>query len=131
MHRLAAVLLVLLVGCGGDSRSKPSRPPAAVSGVVDLEKPQAGAPDAGTSAGHGNEVAVATTSADVFSFTGRIDPPDSHVNVSDGVVRLEPSGRFTVATASPAEGAKQLRIDATRTGHRPWSVDVRVTRGDP
>jgi hypothetical protein len=130
MHRCAIAvfaLFALVIGCGGESR--PAGPPPAVSGSVALEKPQAGAPDAGTSAGHGNEGAIATTSSDVFSFTGRVDPADSKVEVSDGVVRVEPSGRFTVATISPREGAKELRIDATRPGHRPWSLDVRLTRG--
>jgi hypothetical protein len=126
MYRIVLVALVALAGCGGES--KPAGAPPAVSGSVDLEKPQAGPPDAGTSAGHGNEAAVATTSADVFSFTGRVQPADSEVEVSDGVVRVEPSGRFTVATTAPASGTKDVRIDAAKAGHRPWSLDVRITR---
>jgi hypothetical protein len=131
--RTAAIVLTaaaLLSGCGGDSRPAPGAA-AAVSATVELPKATAGAPDAGTRAGHGNDVVNATTAADVFSFTGRVDPPDSAVSVSDGVVRVEPSGRFTVATTAPAGGTKRLRVGATRAGHRPWSLDVRVSRGEP
>jgi hypothetical protein len=109
MRRVAIALTAatLLAGCGGGSK------PAPVSGTVDLAK------------------ATATTSADVFSFTGRVDPPDSTVTVSDGVVRVEPSGRFTVATTAPAGGTKRLRVEATLAGHPPWSIDVRLSRGQP
>jgi hypothetical protein len=130
MPRRALVLIALLAaGCGGDS--KPSGPPPAVTGTVDLERPRAGAPDAGTMAGHGNEAAVAQASSEVFSFTGRVKPANSKVTVSDGVVRTEPSGRFTFATASPASGTKAVRIDGTRPGHRAWSLDVRLNRAAP
>jgi hypothetical protein len=129
MRRFAIVIVALVAGCGG--HSEPAGPPPAVSGVVDLEKPSAGPPDAGTSAGHGNDGAVATTSADVFSFTGRVDPPGSAVRVDDGVVRVEPSGRFTVATQSPREGTKELRLEGSKAGHRPWTLDVRLTRAEP
>lgn len=132
MRRLAIALTApaLFLGCGGHSKPAPG-PGAAVSATVELTKATAGAPDAGTRAGHGNDVVNATTAADVFSFTGRVDPPDSAVRVSDGVVRVEPSGRFTVATTAPAAGVKRVRIDATLAGHRPWSLDVRLSRGEP
>jgi hypothetical protein len=132
MRRIAIALTAaaLLPACGGDS--KPDQgPAAAVSATVDLTKARAGAPDAGTRAGHGNDVVNATTAAGVFSFTGMVDPPDSAVTVSDGVVRVEPSGRFTVATAAPAGGTKRLRLDATLAGHEPWSLDIRLSRGEP
>jgi hypothetical protein len=125
-----AALVAVVAGCGGESK-KPEQPPPAVSGTVDLDEPQAGAPDAGTSAGHGNEAALATTSSDVVSFTGRVEPVDSTVAVSEGVVRVEPSGRFTVAIASPSSGTKEVRIDASKDGHRPWSLDVRINRAAP
>ena len=128
MRRTAIALSasVLIAGCGGDSR-----PASAVSATVELPKATAGAPDAGTSAGHGNDVANATTAAEVFSFTGRVDPPESEVAVSDGVVRVEPSGRFTVATAAPSSGTKRLRLAATLPGRRAWSLEVRVSRREP
>ena len=120
MGRWIVAALAILAGCS--SATKTPVGPVAVVGSVDLEKPRAGAPDGGTSAGHGNEVAVATTSSDVFSFTGRVDPPDSVVEVSDGVVRVEASGRFTVGVASPASGTKALTLRATHPARRPWSL---------
>jgi hypothetical protein len=130
---LAALLASAAAGCGGGSdgdRDRPA-PGARVTGVVDLDRPRAGAPDAGTAAGHGADGGVGTTAAAAFSFTGRVDPPDSRVRVSDGDVRQEPSGRFTVAVLSPARGSKDVRIDGTKPGHRPWRIDVRVVRGEP
>jgi len=127
--RLAAVALIaLLAGCGGDGK-RAAGPPIAAS--LDLATATAGAPDAGTSAGHGNDVANATTAADVFSFTGRVAPADSRVRVSDGEVRVEPSGRFTVATTAPSSGTKRLRVDASKAGRQPWSIEVRLTRAAP
>jgi hypothetical protein len=137
MRRTAFLVSVLLAGCGGgggggggddDARPRPEPP---ISGTVDLERPRAGAPDAGTVAGHGADAGIGTTSAEAFSFTGRVSPPDSAVRVSEGDVRVEPSGRFTVAVLSPRRGDKQVTIEATKPGHRSWRVDVRVTRGEP
>jgi hypothetical protein len=133
VRRTLLALSLLLAGCGGgdDDDAPGDRPPSAaraVTGALDLERPRAGAPDAGTAAGHGNDGGVGTTSSAAFSFTGRVDPPDSRVAVSEGAVRVEPSGRFTVAVASPRSGTKQVRVEATKPGHRPWRVDVRVVR---
>jgi hypothetical protein len=129
MKMAAALVTLLAAGCGSGG-DKPSTEPR-TTGTVDLERPAAGPPDAGTSAGHGNEGAVATTSADVFSFVGQVDP-GSAVKVAGGVVRTESSGRFTVATTSPEQGvAKELRIEAAKPGRRPWTFEVRLERGAP
>ena len=123
------IALLLVAGCGGSDDSAPTE--RRVTGSVDLAKPRAGAPDAGTAAGHGADAGVGTTGAPAFSFTGRVEPPDSAVRVSEGAVRVEPNGRFTVAVASPSRGTKQVTIEATKPGHRPWRIDVRVVRGQP
>ena len=128
--RRAFVLLALLAaGCGGGS--EPAAERLAVRGTVDRDKPRAGAPDAGTAAGHGNDGGVGTTSSAAFSFTGKVRPADSRVTASAGAVRVEPSGRFTVAVASPRSGAKRVRLRAVKAGHRPWRLDVRVVRAEP
>ena len=126
---MVLLLIALIAGCGGES-DQPSRD-LAVTGEVDLQKPRAGAPDAGTAAGHGNDGAIVTTGATVLSFTGTVTPPDSRVTVSDGVVRVEQSGRFTLAVASPKSGSKTVRIAAAKPGHRTWRTEVRVLRGEP
>ena len=120
---------MLLAGCG--SSGVPPRRDLAVTGRLDLPKPAAGQPDAGTAAGHGNDGGVASTGVAVVSFTGTVRPPDSTITVSDGVVRVEPSGRFTVAIRSPRRGAKDVRIEATKSGHRPWRTTARVVRTEP
>jgi diguanylate cyclase (GGDEF)-like protein len=130
-RRLLLVTAVLAAGCGGegDSEVPGPAPPRAVRATVDLPKPAAGAPDAGTAAGHGADGAVVATSARVVSFTGRVTPPESRVTAEGGTVRVEPSGRFTVAVPAPRAGVASVRIDAVHPGHRPWTLDVRVVRG--
>lgn len=123
---IAVSLSLLVISCGSGPKKDSRRSP--VTATVDLTKATGGAPDAGTSAGHGNDVANATTAVDLFSFTGTVDPPRSEVTVSDGVVRVEPSGRFTVATAAPSSGTKRLRLQARDAGREPWSLEVRLSR---
>ena len=112
VRRSAVVICVLFAGCSGDA-GQPHRE-SAVTGKVDLDNPRA-----------------ATTSSAVFTFSGKVSPPDSKVSVSDGTVRVEPSGRFTVAVASPRAGSKQVKLAATNPGRRSWRLNVRVARGQP
>ena len=109
VRRSAVVICVLFAGCSGDA-GQPHRE-SAVTGKVDLDNPRA-----------------ATTSSAVFTFSGKVSPPDSKVSVSDGTVRVEPSGRFTVAVASPRAGSKQVKLAATNPGSRSWRLNVRVAR---
>lgn len=127
------VLLALASGCGAggdDERPAPQR----VTGSVDLDKPRAGAPDAGTAAGHGNDGAVGATGGATFAFTGRVRPAGSRVAVraAAGVrtaVAGEPSGRFSVALDGLRPGPNAITVTATRPRARSWSLDVRVNRG--
>lgn len=112
VRRSAVVICVLVAGCSGDA-GQPHRE-SAVTAKVDLDKPRA-----------------ATTSSAVFTFSGKVSPPDSKVSVSDGAVRVEPSGRFTVAVASPRAGSKEVKLAATNPGSRSWRLNVRVARGQP
>lgn len=131
--RRAVVTCLVVAGCGGGGETRPEQPLPAprVVGSVDLERPRAGAPDAGTVAGHGADEAVASTAAAAVSFTGRVRPADSIVTVSDGDVSSERTGRFTVAVAAPEAGTRTVRIVAARDGHAPWRIDVRVVRAAP
>jgi len=123
-----AILFVALFTSACASSEQPSRPEA-VTGTIDLPEESAGPPDAGTVAGHGNDARIGSTSTAVFTFTGRISPPDSSVRVNHGVIRTEPSGRFTVAVRSPAHGARELEIVASSPPSRPWRARVRIVRG--
>jgi hypothetical protein len=128
----AAATALAATGCGGGA--EPDRPAerSRVTGSVDLTRPGAGAPDAGTAAGHGNDTAIGASAGSTFAFTGRVEPPDSTVEVEGarpGAVVVEPSGRFSVAVDGLRRGPNPVRLVATRPGHLPWSIDVRVTRG--
>jgi hypothetical protein len=129
---LAAVVATAIVGAGCGSDRGPAG--GRVTGAVDLSRPEAGAPDGGTVAGHGNDEAIAAAEGPTFAFTGRVDPPDSAVRVQveegrPGAVVVERSGRFSAAVDGLRRGPNTVRVLGSRAGHRPWSVDIRVTRG--
>ena len=119
-------------GDGGDPGTGTER--GRVTGTVDLSRPAAGAPDAGTAAGHGNDEAIGAAGGSAFAFTGRVDPHDSTVRVHveggrPGAVVVERSGRFKAAVDGLRRGPNTERVLGTRPGHRPWSIDIGVTRG--
>ena len=138
-----AATAIAAAGCGdgGDPGTERGR----VSGTVDLSRPAAGAPDAGTAAGHGNDEAIGAAAGPAFAFTGRVDPPGSTVRVQvaggrpgavvverrgrPGAVVVERSGRFSAAVDGLRRGPNAVRVLGTRPGHRPWSTGIRVTRG--
>jgi hypothetical protein len=131
---LAAVVATAIAAAGCGSDGAPAGERGRVTGSVDLSQPAAGAPDAGTAAGHGNDEAIGAAHGPTFAFTGRVDPPDSAVRVQveggrPGAVVVERSGRFSAAVDGLRRGPNAVRLLATRPGHRPWSIDVRVTRG--
>jgi len=108
----ALSLAIGLSGCGGNDR----RPTGAVSGTVDLPRR-----------------APAITGGEAFGFTGRVTPAASAVTVatadgSQGPVVVERSGRFSAAVGGLRPGTNHIRLRATRPGHRPWRVNLRVAR---
>ena len=129
-----AATAIAAAGCGdgGDPGTGTER--GRVTGTVDLSRPAAGAPDAGTAAGHGNDEAIGAAAGPAFAFTGRVDPPGSTVRVQvaggrPGAVVVERSGRFSAAVDGLRRGPNAVRVLGTRPGHRPWSTGIRVTRG--
>jgi hypothetical protein len=126
--------LFLLSGCEGDD-DPGDRPPArAVTGSAQLERPGAGAPDAGTARGHGADVALGSTSRRSFAFDGRVDPPDSTVTIVSertgrkGAVDLEPTGAFTARVTSLRSGLNQFLLKGSKPGHSDWMLEVRIVR---
>lgn len=136
MSRLAPILiaaLLLLSGCDDEERRSDAGP-RAVSGAVELDGPQAGAPDAGTARGHGADVAIGSTARAAFAFEGRVDPPDSKVAITDegtgrrGLVDLRPSGDFAAGVTGLRVGHNTFELRATKRGHAPWTLEVRIVR---
>jgi hypothetical protein len=128
-----AATAIATAGCGGDAEPDRATGPKRVTGSVELSRPAPGAPDGGTVAGHGNDEAIGAAAGGTFAFTGRVEPPDSTVRVElrgrPGAVVVEPSGRFSAAVDGLRRGPNSVRLSATRPGHRPWSIGIRVTRG--
>jgi hypothetical protein len=128
---LTATLLV--AGCDSDDQAEPTAS-TAVSGSVELERPAAGAPDAGTARGHGADVALGSTSQRTFSFDGRVEPPDSSITIVNdrtgrrGSVELRPRGAFTVRVAGLRSGLNQFQLRASKRGHADWTLEVRIVR---
>jgi hypothetical protein len=126
--------LLLLTGCEGDD-DQGARPAAqAVSGSAELERPSAGAPDAGTARGHGADAAIGTTSQSSFAFDGRVNPPDSKVSIVDdrtgrrGSVDMTGSGEFRARVTSLRTGLNRFVLTGSKPGHEDWTLEVRVVR---
>ncbi|HEX2086951.1 MAG TPA: hypothetical protein VHF89_14820 [Solirubrobacteraceae bacterium] len=134
---LPPVLLLAVAGCGGDDgeRRQPAAPQrAAIEGTVDLERAAAGPPDAGTRGGHGGDQLTAAVSGPSFAFRGRVRPPDSELTIRSvppgrpATVSADESGRFLAEVRRLRRGPNAFRLEATKPGHLPWSVDVRIVR---
>ena len=128
--------LLLLTGCEGDDDQGGSGAARAVTGSAELERPRAGAPDAGTARGHGADAALGSASQETFSFDGRVDPPDSTVTiVNDGTgrrgsVEVNPSGDFTARVTSLRLGLNHFVLKASKPGHTDWKLEVRIVRAE-
>jgi hypothetical protein len=134
--RCILALLVLVSGvaaCGGSRTAAPSGG-GTVTGVVDLERPASGPPDAGTRAGHGADLALATATGASIILRGSVKPADSDVavvTVRTGRrkrARVAPDGRFTVRVGGLRRGLNRLVLEGRKPGYAPWELDVRVTR---
>jgi hypothetical protein len=133
---LPAAVVCLLVACGGEDEPAAERPerPRIVIGTVDLERPPAGAPDAGTSGGHRAPDAIASTSRTSLTIRGTVKPAQSRVVIRDGdtrreeAARVEAGGRFVAEAAGLRRGPNAFVIEGRARGYRPWSIDVSITR---
>jgi hypothetical protein len=126
--------LLLLTGCADDD-DQGDRPAArAVSGSAELERPSAGAPDAGTARGHGADAALGSTSGSSFAFEGRVDPPDSKVSIVNdqtgrrGSVDMRPTGEFRAQVTSLRTGLNRFLLVGSKPGHSDWTLEVRIVR---
>ena len=139
MRRPLPVLIAALIlpfGCdedeAGDGRGGGG--PRVVSGSVELDSPEGGAPDAGTARGHGADVAIGSTRRTAFAFEGRVEPADSRVTLADertgrrARIDLRPSGEFTAGVTGLRPGQNTFELRATKPGYAPWTLEVRIVR---
>jgi len=129
---------VLLGGCLGSDPESPPRPAAPVGAVLELERPQAGPPDAGTATGHGAGAgAVAITRGERFVLRGTVRPASSEVRLLDGATREQSAiarrrgaaFAFTIEHLQP--GANRYVVEATHPDREPWRQALRITRRAP
>jgi hypothetical protein len=126
----------LLSACGGDGDQAADRPerPRIVTGTVELERPPAGAPDAGTSGGHHAPDAIASTSRTSLAVRGKVEPAHSRVLIRDRdtdgerAARVDPDGRFVVEASGLRRGPNAFVVQGRARGYRPWTIDVSITR---
>jgi streptogramin lyase len=138
VRRVAALLILAAslgaAGCGGSSAGKQEHQRPAVRAVVDLSRPRGGPPDAGVAAGHGGDVAVATTHAASLAIHGFVTPQASVVVLTSMRTRrartawIAPDGRFTVVARGLQSGLNPFVLEARRAGYAPWRLDIRITR---
>lgn len=107
---IALVAALIATGCeNGDDRGGERPPaPAQVRGELDLPRAQAGAPDAGTRAGHGADRHVLQARRADPVISGRVEPASAAVELADASGRRAPARRRR-ASACPRRTARHPR----------------------
>jgi hypothetical protein len=128
---LFAAVVGLLAGCGEKAEPDASRV-TAVTGTVNLDRPAATAPDAGTAAGH-RAPAAATTKRTSLAFTGHVEPSGSVVTLrpaggDPASVDVGADGGFRARARRLKQGANRFVLEGRSAGLRPWKVDIAITR---
>ena len=140
MPRWSAIALaaaLVWAGCeqqeddGAERRS----PPRAVQGSLELERAQAGAPDAGTRGGHGaDRYVLQAPDADAL-VKGRVRPASAHVELVDDSGRRRarvlpgPDGSFSALLPDlPREGVVTFRLTASAGRAQPWRTEIVASR---
>jgi hypothetical protein len=133
-ERAAALLVaaLALAGCGEKPEPEATRA-AAVTGTLDLARPEPGPPDGGTRFGHRMADATATTRRSALAFTGRVRPPGARVTLAraggrPAAVQVGADGRFRARARRLKQGANRFVLEATAPGRRPWRADVSILR---
>jgi hypothetical protein len=123
-------------GCQDDDQASGGSPdPRQVQGSLDLDRTQAGAPDAGTQAGHGADRYVVRAPSDTATITGKVDPPSATIALTDTTerrtarVNVARDGTFRAVLAGlPPRGTVTFRLTATAGKARPWETEIVASR---
>jgi hypothetical protein len=129
---LAALAAALLAGCG--EKAEPPAPRlTAVTGTLDLARPAAGPPDAGTTAGHRTPDATASTKRTALAFSGRVEPATSRVTLRPAGGKAAPvdvadDGSFRARAGRLKRGVNRFVLEGRAASLAPWKVDIAITR---
>jgi hypothetical protein len=121
----------LLSGCGEKPEPAASKV-TAVTGMVDLARPAAAAPDAGTTAGH-RAPATASTKRSSLAFGGRVKPATSTVTLRPArgaaiPVKVAADGSFRARARKLKKGRNAFVVEARSPGLADWKVDITIAR---
>lgn len=133
---LALVTMLTWAGCeeqdGGGERGSP---PRVVQGSLEIERAQAGAPDAGTRGGHGADRYVFQAPAAEAVISGRVKPASAQVKLVDESGRRRarvlpaPDGSFSALLPDlPRRGMVTFRLTATAGRAEPWRTEIAASR---
>jgi hypothetical protein len=134
-----ALLAVLAVsGCDEDDGKDAAPSPAvprAVQVELDLPRPQAGAPDAGTQAGHGGDRYLLKAEVADPIVSGRMNPPSALVELADAAgtriarVNVARDGSFdALLPRLPASGVVTFRLSAAAGDAEPARTEIVASR---
>jgi hypothetical protein len=130
------VLVSALVWAGCEEQDDGSAgPPPVVSGTLELERSQAGAPDAGTRAGHGADRYVLEAAGAHAFISGRVRPASARVRLVDESGRRRarvlpaPDGSFSALLPDlPRGGVVTFRLTARAGRAEPWRTEIVASR---
>ena len=133
------VLLVALVlsACDEGDGAEDERSPAAREARIelDLPRPEAGAPDAGTRAGHGGDRYLLRVDRPDPIVDGRVEPPSAELRLADVTgtrvarVNVADDGRFSALLPDlPRGGTVTFRVTATAGDADPVRTEIVASR---
>jgi hypothetical protein len=136
MLRWSALVVVAALAWGGcEGEPGPASAPRQVQGSLKLERAQAGAPDAGTRAGHGADRYVLEAPGAEVLIRGRVEPASARVELVDESGRrrarviARPDGSFSALLPDlPRRGVTTFRLTATAGKAEPWRTEIVVSR---
>jgi hypothetical protein len=139
MPRWSALALVAALALGAceqdEDETEPASAPRQVQGSLTLERTRAGAPDAGTRAGHWADRYVLRAPRAEALIRGRVEPASARVELVDESGRrraraiASPDGSFSALLPDlPGQGVTTFRLTATAGQAEPWRTEIVASR---